>query len=91
MNSTLLSVTLAALSCGVAGAAQQTSQLATIEPSFMAQIKLRYASFDPMVGMPEVPQTMRSSAGQNLVIVQFNGKPTQAGRDAVTALSLIHI
>ena len=85
MNSTLLSVTLAALSCGVAGAAQQTSQLATIEPSFMAQIKLRYASFDPMVGMPEVPQTMRSSAGQNLVIVQFNGKPTQAGRDAVTA------
>ncbi|MEO6596389.1 MAG: S8 family serine peptidase [Planctomycetota bacterium] len=71
-----LSVTLAAQ------APQQTSQTRS-EPSL---IRLQYGTFDPLVQEPEVPAALRSADEQSLWIVQFDGRPTQRGRDAVTAV-----
>ena len=47
------------------------------------RINLRFQSFDPVVGQPEVPQALRSTAKMQMHIVQFAGVPTQADRDAI--------
>lgn len=46
-------------------------------------VHLRYAEFDPAGAEPAVPQLLRGGADTELWIVQFDGLPTQAGRDAV--------
>ncbi len=46
-------------------------------------IRLRYESFDPLAGEPNVPEALRSGANERLWIVQFRGTPTQEGRDAI--------
>jgi len=46
-------------------------------------LHLRFATFDPALGEPTVPEALRSGAGERLWIVQFAGVPTQAGRDAI--------
>jgi len=47
------------------------------------QIRLRYATFDPLFAEPAVAENLRSGDAQHLWIVQFHGVPTQVGRDAV--------
>jgi len=46
---------------------------------------LRYASFDPTVSEPSVPEGLRSTPAQRLWIVQFDGTPTQQDRDQISA------
>ncbi len=67
---------LALLACAVAvSVSAQTPQA--------EQINLRFQSFDPVLGQPEVPQALRSTAKMQMHIVQFAGVPTQADRDAI--------
>lgn len=49
------------------------------------RIEMRFASFDPVASTPEIPAALRSVIGQALRIVQFDGIPTEAGRQAVMA------
>ncbi len=81
----LLSTSLAA--CAVAStAAAQSPVLVSTPSAASSQIKLRYASFDPTVASPEIPASLRSSARDQMRIVQFSGVPTQAGRDTIEGL-----
>lgn len=52
-----------------------------------AHIRLRYASFDPLVAAPELPANLRSDGSEQLFIVQFAATPTAAGRTALAAAS----
>tara|TARA_R110002072_G_scaffold139249_3_gene282745 strand:+ start:16571 stop:19582 length:3012 start_codon:yes stop_codon:yes gene_type:complete len=52
----------------------------------MDSIRLRYASFDPLVGQPEVSELLRSTNEQGLWIVQFHATPTQLDRNAIVGL-----
>jgi hypothetical protein len=47
------------------------------------RVLLRYATFDPTFGAPEVPGTLRSAADTHLWIVQFHGAPTDAEREVL--------
>ncbi|MFO1076889.1 MAG: S8 family serine peptidase [Planctomycetota bacterium] len=47
------------------------------------QLRLRFATFDPLRSEPAVPEALRSGPQQHLWIVQFQGTPTQRGRDAI--------
>ncbi|MBL8724181.1 MAG: S8 family serine peptidase [Planctomycetes bacterium] len=47
------------------------------------RVLLRYATFDPLFGAPEVPGTLRSAADTHLWIVQFHSAPTDAERDVL--------
>jgi len=51
-----------------------------------SQIQIRYASFDPLRDAPEIPTALRSTATQQLRIVQFVGAPTEAGRQAIQSV-----
>ncbi len=82
MHRSLLYVTLAVCTPGLAVAAQQPVQ-STAPQLDASQIKLRYGSFDPLKTQPEVIEALRGSAEQNLVIVQFKATPTKAGREAI--------
>ena len=48
-------------------------------------LQLRFASFDPVLSEPEVPAGLASTSAQRLSIVQFDGTPTQRGRDLLAA------
>ncbi|MFK7740554.1 MAG: S8 family serine peptidase [Planctomycetota bacterium] len=50
------------------------------------RVMLEYAQFDPLVGMPTLPEGIRAGADVNLHIVQFRATPTDADRDAVQSL-----
>ena len=50
------------------------------------QLRLVTGVFDPLAGQPEIPAALRSDARQRLWIVQFDGAPTQSGRDAIAEL-----
>lgn len=50
------------------------------------RIMLRYSTFDPLQGVPEVPGTLRSGNDTNLWIVQFHGSPSDDDRQAVRNL-----
>lgn len=82
MHGSFLYVTLAVCTSGLSVAAQQPLS-STAPQAASSYIQLRYASFDPLKGQPEVAEALRSAADQNLVIVQFAATPTQAGRDAI--------
>ena len=71
----------AILACAVAVSMSAQSQ-GRVDRS---TIDLRYARFDPTTTQPSVAESLRSTASQNLRIVQFHGTPTQAGRDAIAA------
>lgn len=47
------------------------------------RIMLRYATFDPTFGAPEVPGTLRSATDTHLWIVQFHSAPTDAQREVL--------
>jgi len=64
-----------------AAASFSASVVAQQEP---AQIRLRFASFDPLDAEPVIPDVLRSASEERLFIVQFVGVPTQRGRDALT-------
>ena len=82
MSHALPRTTLLACVLGIAlsALAQRPATAASGEPQ---TLRLRYASFDPLSGMPEVAAEL--SGKGNLWIVQFAGVPTQAGRDAIAA------
>jgi len=52
-----------------------------------AHIRLRYEQFNPLVSQPEIPAALRSGDTEQLFIVQFEGVPSQAGRDGLAAAS----
>ncbi|QDV08728.1 hypothetical protein Poly30_42810 [Planctomycetes bacterium Poly30] len=88
MNGSLLSFSLAVLapvSLPGASAFAQAATPATAATAESSQIRLRYASFDPLGEVPAVSQALRAKAGQNLVIVQLGSTPTQSDRDAIAA------
>ncbi len=47
------------------------------------RIVLKYAQFDPTLGLPDVPVALRGDTDSSLWLVQFRGLPTDAGRKAV--------
>ena len=55
-------------------------------PHQPASLLLKYATFDPVEGVPDVPPGLRVGLDTGLWIVQFNGVPTDDHRDAVTDL-----
>ncbi|HEB52774.1 MAG TPA: hypothetical protein ENI87_05925, partial [bacterium] len=64
---------LAAALCGAALSAQDL-------------VRLRFASFDPLVATPAVPEETRAAAQHGLWIVQFRSAPSQVDRDAIAAV-----
>lgn len=83
MLKSILNASLVAFVFGVSVSAQ-TPMVAVEIQSESSLIRLRYASFDPLTGLPEVPAALRSTEEQEMWIVQFRETPTQAGRDAIT-------
>jgi len=64
--------------------AQQPGDVSVPSPrSSDHRILLDYGSFDPLLGLLEVPATLRSAGDTNLWIVQFPGPATDADRDAI--------
>ncbi len=51
-----------------------------------ARLLLRYASFDPLVATPQLPEGVGSAAEGGLWIVQFDRTPTQRDRDAIASV-----
>jgi len=51
--------------------------------SAASSLHLQFATFDPVAGAPEVPALLRGNAATQLWIVQFEGAPTDARREAV--------
>jgi len=49
------------------------------------RVLLRYATFDPVVSLPEVPAALRAGADTQLWIVQFAGTPTDEDRAPILA------
>ena len=72
------------LAAALAGALSATLLL-TDAASAQGHLELRFASFDPVVAAPEVPAALASTSRQRLFIVQFDGTPTQRGRDLIDA------
>ena len=73
----------AILACAVAVslAAQAPQAVRSTRP-----LMLTHGAFDPMVNVPEVVAQLRSTEAQQLFLVQFEGVPTEAGRNAIAAL-----
>ena len=92
MLSSILQATLVACVFGVSHPAEapqpstEAPQASIANQRASSQIRLRYASFDPLISLPEVAAELRSKADQGLWIVQFAGTPTQVGRDAIIGL-----
>lgn len=83
-----LLTTAAILMMAIAAAVPAQAQGA---PRDGSHLQLRYATFDPKQGEPEIPAYLRSTAEERLWIVQFAATPTQADRDAVRdAGGLVH-
>lgn len=59
------------------------AQTLTENPPASSTIRLRYAAFDPLVGLPEVAAELRCGEEHGLWIVQFMSTPTEAGRSAI--------
>ncbi|MBM4059945.1 MAG: hypothetical protein FJ265_02465 [Planctomycetes bacterium] len=72
---------------GAAGGlfAQQGPLPADAAPA-STQLALKYATFDPRLGLPPVPAALASAEDVHLFVVQFRGAPTDAGRDALRGL-----
>ncbi|MCR9244968.1 MAG: S8 family serine peptidase [bacterium] len=62
--------------------AQQQPANASSANSSSELVRLRFASFDPVQGEPQMPESLQSTGGR-LFLVQFAGTPTQAGRDGI--------
>lgn len=50
-----------------------------------SRVMLRYAAFDPLEGAPPVPAAFTAGSDNRLFLVQFQGAPVQADRDAMKA------
>lgn len=50
------------------------------------RLALRYATFDPVVGEPSVPDMLRAGIGNRLHVVQFSDKPDERIREAIRGL-----
>jgi serine protease AprX len=72
--------TLAALSGGT------ESVFADVGAQGGSSVRLRYASFDPLAGVPTPPATLRAAAGNELFLVQFHGTPRDSMRAEIAAL-----
>jgi serine protease AprX len=69
-----------------AGAAMAASTANTGLIPGQGEVRLKYASFDPAVGLPTVPRELRAPASNELFLVQFNTVPLDAMRDQIRAL-----
>ena len=70
-------------SLGALAALAVTASFASVvqaqqEPS---RVRLRFATFDPLAERPSIPAALQSRDSEQLFIVQFDGVPTQRGRD----------
>lgn len=50
------------------------------------EMDLKYAKFDPLVGLPPVPVSMRADVTNRMFIVQFANSPTESDRAAIEAV-----
>ena len=82
MHGSLLSVSLAFLAPALPAFAQN-SAIVTTPRADSSQIRLRYASFDPLEAQPEIVEQLQSAASNRLAIVQLEGVATDAGRAAI--------
>ena len=71
MNHRVFQAALAA--CVLTASVPSQAPDPTDAPSFL---ELRYATFDPLVSEPEVPEALQSRGADGLWIVQFDGRPT---------------
>ena len=51
-----------------------------------AEIRLRFASFDPLIGTPEISSVLQSTNEQGLWIVQFYKTPSASDRQAISGI-----
>ncbi|MCC6785196.1 MAG: S8 family serine peptidase [Planctomycetes bacterium] len=72
----------ATLSAQKPGAAPQV----LAQPGDATQLALKYGIFDPLLGMPPVPELLAARGDVGLFVVQFRSAPTEAGRGAIRAL-----
>ena len=71
---------------GIAGAAVSSAQE---EPEERREIKLRFATFDPVLdGEPEVPHTLEAPDDADAYLVQFTSAPTDEARDELADLGV---
>ena len=78
----LLGVAVAALLVGI-GTQPAISQ----EPPKRKEIKLRFATFDPIAdGEPAIPDPLGAPAGSDAYLVQFETQPSDEQRGRITAL-----
>ncbi|MFN0157671.1 MAG: S8 family serine peptidase, partial [Bacteroidota bacterium] len=59
--------------------------IATVRPTSYG-IKLKFASFDPLVGLPSVHSSLASPAGTQVHMVQFETQPLDVFRERIAAL-----
>lgn len=82
MQSTLLRMAPLCL-LAVSLSAQTRSPSSDTDEKFSPVLRLDYAHFDPRVEVPEPFPTLRADQDVQLWIVQFDGAPTEAGRQAL--------
>ncbi|MFT4513422.1 MAG: serine protease AprX [Planctomycetota bacterium] len=66
--------------------APSVAQVAVPQQRQATDIRLRFASFDPLVAEPNVSTLLRGTNEQGLWIVQFHATPTQSDRNALSEL-----
>ena len=65
---------------GQVGGTSRTAQGPRVE------MDLKFAKFDPLLGLPPVPASMRADVTNRMFIVQFANSPTAADRAAIEAV-----
>ena len=70
----------------LAGALFALTLIAQLPAQSDEHIALRYATFDPLLGEPQVPEMLRAESRNLLHVVQFADKPTERMRQAVRDL-----
>ncbi len=74
-----------ALVCGAAASAYAADgQTTTVGTETF--VRLGYATFDPIQGLPPVPRQLRATPDNELYLVQFVGTPLDAHRAQITAM-----
>jgi serine protease AprX len=56
---------------------------AAAEKSQPSRVRLQYASFDPTVAVPQVPEILRATPDNELFLVQFHSTPLEADREQI--------
>jgi serine protease AprX len=62
-----------------------TTAFAAAEQPQSNRVRLQYASFDPTIARPHVPEILRATPDNELFLVHFHGTPLQTDRDQISA------